>query len=141
VILADLYPIHRQHGDTLESGTGLFWISGKPSSGKSTLMDYIYHSIQPKKSGSSILRAWAGSQSVITLTFWFFRPASTPLLRTLHGFWRSLCFQILKSDPNLATNIREDKDDTVPSALRSCLLPQGSNAESWTNNELRLWFW
>lgn len=125
----------------LESGTGLFWISGKPGSGKSTLMDYIYHNIQPEKTGSGLLGAWGGSHSVVILTFWFFRPASTPLLRTLHGFWRSLCFQILDSDPNLAKTIREDKDGMAPSTLRSCLLPDGSSAESWTDNELRLWFW
>jgi hypothetical protein len=125
----------------LESETDLFWISGKPGSGKSTLMDYIYHNIQPEKIGSDLLGAWAGSHSVVILTFWFFRPASTPLLRTLHGFWRSLCFQILDSDPNLAKTIREDKDSTAPSTLRSCLLPDGSSAESWTDNELRLWFW
>jgi hypothetical protein len=125
----------------LESGTDLFWISGKPGSGKSTLMDYIYHNIQPEKTGSNFLGAWAGSHSVVILTFWFFRPASTPLLKTLHGLWRSLCFQILDSDPNLAKIIREDKDGAAPSTLRSCLLPDGSSAESWTDNELRLWFW
>ena len=125
----------------LESRTNLFWISGKPGSGKSTLMDYIYHNIQPEKIGSKSLRAWAGVHSVVILTFWFFRPASTPLLKTLHGFWRSLCFQILDSDPNLAKTIRQDQDGTAPSTLRSCLLPGGSNSESWTDNELRLWFW
>ena len=125
----------------LKNGTELFWISGKPGSGKSTLMDYIYHNIQPGKTGSDLLRAWAGSHPVAILTFWFFRPASTPLLRTLYGFWRSLCFQILDSDPNLAKIIRDDKDAMAPSALRSCLLPHGSSAESWTDNELKEWFW
>ena len=125
----------------LESGTNLFWISGKPGSGKSTLMDYIYHNIQPEKIGSNLLGAWAGVHSVVILTFWFFRPASTPLLKTLHGFWRSLCFQILDSDPNLTKTIRQNQDGTAPSTLRSCLLPGGSNAESWTDSELRLWFW
>lgn len=125
----------------LENGTELFWISGKPGSGKSTLMDYIYHNIQPEKAGSDLLRAWAGSHRVVVLTFWFFRPASTPLLRTLYGFWRSLCFQILDSDPNLAKIIRDDKDAMAPSSLRSCLLPDGSSAESWTDNELKEWFW
>ena len=104
-------------------------------------MDYIYHNIQPEKIGSDLLRAWAGSHPVVILTFWFFRPASTPLLRTLYGFWRSLCFQILDSDPNLAKIIRDDKDAMAPSALRSCLLPDGSSAESWTDNELKEWFW
>ena len=125
----------------LKNGTELFWISGKPGSGKSTLMDYIYHNIQPEKTGSDLLRAWAGSHPVVILTFWFFRPASTPLLRTLYGFWRSLCFQILDSDPNLAKIIRDNKDAMAPSALRSCLLPDGSSAESWTDNELKDWFW
>ena len=125
----------------LKTGTELFWISGKPGSGKSTLMDYIYHNIQPEKTGANLLGAWAGSHPVEILTFWFFRPASTPLLRTLYGFWRSLCFQILDSDPNLAKIIRDDKDAMAPSALRSCLLPDGSSAESWTDNELNEWFW
>ena len=127
--------------DWLKTGTELFWISGKPGSGKSTLMDYIYHNIQPEKAGSDLLRAWAGSHHVVILTFWFFRPASTPLLRTLYGFWRSLCFQILDSDPNLAKIIRDDKDAMAPSSLRSCLLPDGSSAESWTDNDLKEWFW
>ena len=125
----------------LKDGTQLFWISGKPGSGKSTLMDYIYHNIQPEKPGSELLRVWAGSYPIVILTFWFFRPASTPLLRTFSGFWRSLCFQILDSDPNLAKITRDDKDAMAPSALRSCLLPDGSNAESWTDNELKDWFW
>ena len=125
----------------LKTGTELFWISGKPGSGKSTLMDYIYHNIQPEKAGSDLLRAWAGSHHVVILTFWFFRPASTPLLRTLYGFWRSLCFQILDSNPKLAKIIRDDKDAMAPSSLRSCLLPDGSSAESWTDNELKEWFW
>ena len=127
--------------DWLENGTELFWISGKPGSGKSTLMDYVYHNIQPGKTGSNLLKAWAGSHTVVILTFWFFRPASTPLLRTLYGFWRSLCFQILDSDPNLAKIIRDDKDAMAPSALRSCLLPDGSSADSWTDSELKEWFW
>ena len=125
----------------LKSGTELFWISGKPGSGKSTLMDYIYHNIQPGKTGSDLLRAWAGSHPVVILTFWFFRPASTPLLRTLHGFWRSLCFQILDTDQELAEIIRDDQNTIAPSALRSCLLPDGSSAESWTDNDLKEWFW
>ena len=125
----------------LKNGTELFWISGKPGSGKSSLMDYIYHNIQPEKPGSDLLKAWAGSHPVVILTFWFFRPASTPLLRTLYGFWRSLCFQILDSDPNLTKIIRDDKDAMAPSALRSSLLPDGSSAESWTDNELKDWFW
>ncbi|OQV04008.1 NACHT domain-containing protein [Cladophialophora immunda] len=125
----------------LENGTGLFWISGKPGSGKSTLMDYIYHKIQPEEIGSAMVRAWAGGCPVVILTFWFFRPASTPLLKSLQGFWRSLCFQILDSDTKLAKMIREDEDGNVPPALKSCLLPGGSSAESWTDNELQTWFW
>ena len=134
-------PLEQNFVNWLKTGTELFWISGKPGSGKSTLMDYIYHNIQPEKTGADLLRAWAGSHPLVILTFWFFRPASTPLLRTLYGFWRSLCFQILDSDPNLAKIIRNDKDAMAPSALRSCLLPDGSSAESWTDNELKEWFW
>ena len=39
---------NREHGflDWLESNSGVYWISGKPGSGKSSIMDYIIQNVQ-----------------------------------------------------------------------------------------------
>lgn len=119
---------------------GPYWISGKPGSGKSSIMDYIYHGLQSETNCSSMLQQWAGSKVVGRITHWFFRPATTPLLKNLQGFWRSLCFQVLELDLALPTIIREDADNCAPKSLKSCLEPDGSCAESWTDADLATWF-
>ena len=124
----------------LRSGTEIFWINGKPGSGKSTLMDFIYQNLQPKELGFSHLEAWAGLRPVRLLSFWFFRPATSVLLKSLQGFWRSLCFQILDNDRDLADNIQQDTGHSVPEALKSCLQVPGSHSQSWTDAELKTWF-
>ena len=103
---------HHDFIDWLEADTGLFWVSEKPGSGKSTLMDFIYQNLQVGRSGYDCLKKWA--QPVRLLSFWFFRPASSILLRSLQGFWRSLCFQILDTDENLLQMVRENKDGAAP---------------------------
>ncbi|ETN39405.1 uncharacterized protein HMPREF1541_05628 [Cyphellophora europaea CBS 101466] len=124
----------------LEGDDDLFWISGKPGSGKSTLMDFIYYRMQPEQIGHSHLQQWAGPRPLGVLSFFFFRPSTTSLLRTIEGFWRALCFQILDIDQTLADIARENSDGNVPLNLRSALLPNGSSMESWTDKELQAWF-
>lgn len=124
----------------LEGSDDLFWISGKPGSGKSTLMDFVYHKMQPEQIGNSHLQRWANPRPVGVLSFFFFRPSTTPLLRTIEGFWRSLCFQLLDIDQALADIVRENSDGSAPVNLRSALMPNGSSAESWTDKELQTWF-
>ncbi|KAK5459592.1 hypothetical protein LTS15_003721 [Exophiala xenobiotica] len=124
----------------LRTGTEVFWISGKPGSGKSTLMDFIYQNLQPNGLGFAHLEKWAASKPVRLLSFWFFRPATSMLLKSLQGFWRSLCFQILDNDRVLVDNIQRDAGHSVPVALKSCLQVQGSHNQSWTDAELKSWF-
>lgn len=124
----------------LQSGTDIFWVSGKPGSGKSSLMDFIYQNIQAERDGYNHLEKWAKPCHVRLLSFWFFRPASTILLKSLQGLWRSLCFQILDTDKTLVDKIRENRDGLAPQSLRSCLIKQGSRAQHWTDIELKSWF-
>ncbi|KIX97512.1 uncharacterized protein Z520_06964 [Fonsecaea multimorphosa CBS 102226] len=123
----------------LRTGQEVFWISGKPGSGKSSLMDYIYQNLQPRGHGFAHLEAWANRRPVRLLSFWFFRPATSVLLKSLEGFWRSLCFQILDIDQDIAAKIRANVDRAAPNSLRACLVKAGSHAQSWTNIELRSW--
>jgi hypothetical protein len=130
------------HGfvEWLRTGTGIFWINGKPGSGKSTPMDFIYQNLQPNGLGFAHLEEWAAPRPVRLLNFWFFRPATSVLLKSLQGFWRSLCFQILDNDRTLVDNIQQDARDSVPEALKSCLQVPGSHSQSWTDAELKSWF-
>ncbi|KAK5272204.1 hypothetical protein LTR99_010692 [Exophiala xenobiotica] len=124
----------------LHTGTKIFWINGKPGSGKSTLMDFIYQNLQPHGLGFAHLEKWAAPRPVRLLSFWFFRPATSVLLKSLQGFWRSLCFQILDSDRTLVDKIQQDAGHSVPEALKSCLQIQGSHTQTWTDAELKSWF-
>ncbi|KAE8444824.1 hypothetical protein EG329_014179 [Mollisiaceae sp. DMI_Dod_QoI] len=79
----------------LKTGTGIYWISGKPGSGKSTLMKHIYDD----KRTSQYLREWTkiGSTEDIPLTIatFFFWNSGSPEQRSQLGMLRSLLFQIL----------------------------------------------
>jgi hypothetical protein len=53
--------------DWLEAGSGIYWISGKAASGKSTLMRYIYQ--HPKM--LELLQSWGGQSNVRIARFTF----------------------------------------------------------------------
>lgn len=77
----------------LNTGTGLFWVSGEAASGKSTLMKYL---AGPRRDGNDVWQ-WEGSRDVtIACHFcWIvddFQKTQSALLRTLlyHIFWAEL---------------------------------------------------
>jgi hypothetical protein len=121
------------------TNSGLYWISGKPGSGKSSLMNFIFHNLGPEIKKCPRLQSWAGNQQPRILSFWFFKASPTILLRTIQGFWRSICFQILDFDESLANTINQDADGSAPTSLRSCLALGGSSEGVWTNKELEDW--
>lgn len=84
----------------LRKGSGIFHISGKPGSGKSTLMKYVCRHPQTEKH----LRAWAGNEQLVTGQFFFWRPGS-PLQRTLKGVLRGLLHCILQKSPDLIPTV------------------------------------
>ncbi|KAL6243715.1 hypothetical protein RBB50_009148 [Rhinocladiella similis] len=124
----------------LYSGTEIFWISGKPGSGKSQLMEFIFLSLNSNDSASEPLEAWASTKRIHVLDFWFFKPATSVLLRTIQGFWRSLCFQILDKDKSLVEKVVQNGVNVAPESLKSSLQPSGTSARSWTDRELSSWF-
>lgn len=85
----------------LKTGNGLYWISGKPGSGKSTLMKHIYDDDRTR----SFLSKWASegeAQPVPLLIGTFFFWASGTLEQRSHiGMLRSVLFQILEQKPEL----------------------------------------
>jgi hypothetical protein len=83
-------------GDWLRTQDGMYWISGKPGSGKSTLMKFLYNHTTTRK----ILEAWAKSFDLVIASFYFWS-IGTPMQKSQEGLLRSLAFEILRQCPNL----------------------------------------
>jgi serine/threonine protein kinase/uncharacterized C2H2 Zn-finger protein len=75
----------------LKNGSGMFWVSGKAGSGKSTLMKFI----TDNRKTSADLRCWS-KQSPITVASFFFWSAGTSIQRSMVGLLRSLLQTILQ---------------------------------------------
>ncbi|UNI19865.1 hypothetical protein JDV02_006010 [Purpureocillium takamizusanense] len=75
----------------LESGDSVYWITGKPGSGKSTLMKMLYH--EPRT--AELLKAWAGSCGGLVIAGFYFWHAGTELQTSHEGLFRSLLHQAL----------------------------------------------
>jgi hypothetical protein len=76
-----------------KDGNGIFWVKGKPASGKSTLMKYIADHERLEQ----LLRAWTGTTPLAIASFWFWAAGST-LQRSTVGLFRTLLHQILKAE-------------------------------------------
>lgn len=81
----------------LGSNEPLFWISGKPGSGKSTVMKYIAENGQTLE----LLRTWAGRDKLVTANFYFWSSAGNELQKSGEGLVRSILVQILRQCPDL----------------------------------------
>ncbi|KIW42143.1 hypothetical protein, variant [Exophiala oligosperma] len=123
----------------LYGSTKIFWISGKPGSGKSQLMDFIYLSLNSNGPTFVPLEEWERPKPVHVLDFWFFKPATSVLLKTNQGFWRSLCFQILDKDKGLVQKVDHTGTNMAPESLKSSLRSSGTTFRSWTDRELSSW--
>ncbi|KAK0714484.1 hypothetical protein B0H67DRAFT_553198 [Lasiosphaeris hirsuta] len=74
----------------LQGEGGLFWIHGKPGSGKSTLMKFIYESRQTW----DLLHTW-GTDSLEIRASFFFHYRGSAIQKSFEGVLRSLVDQIL----------------------------------------------
>ncbi|KAK4446070.1 hypothetical protein QBC34DRAFT_153266 [Podospora aff. communis PSN243] len=87
-----------QHGlvDWLETGNGIFWISGKPGSGKSTLMKFI----ASHSSTRQHLSRWSGAAKLVVAQHFFWN-AGTELQRSREGLIRTLLYDVLSQATEL----------------------------------------
>jgi hypothetical protein len=80
----------------LRTGTGTYWISGKPGSGKSTLMKYIYRNEQTEQ----YLNSSVSGKTVIRPSF-FFHNRGSNYQKSLEGLLRSLLYQTLSAEKTI----------------------------------------
>lgn len=82
--------------DWLQTGLGIYWVSGKAGSGKSTLMKHIY----AQDRTDDLLQQWAAGSQYRKAGF-FFWGLGSDLQKSQEGLSRALLFSILDSEPAL----------------------------------------
>lgn len=97
----------------LRGNDTLFWISGKPGSGKSTLMKHVADSKETKK----CLEAWADGRELLVVSH-YFTIYGTSIQRSLEGLLRSLLFGVLARKPALIPKLIPEQWETTPGAPR-----------------------
>ncbi|EQB58112.1 hypothetical protein CGLO_01685 [Colletotrichum gloeosporioides Cg-14] len=102
------------------SDGGVFWVTGKPGSGKSTLMKLILG----HQTTSTLAGAWAESKPLIIASH-FFWSVGTKLQKSQEGLLRTLLFQILVQCP-----------EVIPQICVERYLDHFRSLESWGVEEL-----
>ncbi|KAH6853221.1 hypothetical protein B0I37DRAFT_2202 [Chaetomium sp. MPI-CAGE-AT-0009] len=96
--------------DWLRSTEPAYWISGKPGSGKTTLVKYLLGHTQTR----SFLELWSPGAVLVSHFFW--RPG-TQMQQSIRGLFCSLLYQLLEKDKAsldriLSTSISASEKDT-----------------------------
>jgi energy-coupling factor transporter ATP-binding protein EcfA2 len=144
----------RRYVRWLSSGTGMFHIAGKPGSGKSTLMKFLSRA----PSTTAGLLQWPGrlsclvsalhtylvtpgSRKIITVGFFFWKPAHSKLLKSISGLRKSILHDILNECPELVSAVFPTKWSELMavefSQIYDCKLSD-EDVENGFNSLLRL---
>ncbi|KAK5101597.1 hypothetical protein LTR24_000653 [Lithohypha guttulata] len=75
---------------------GMYWIHGKPGSGKSTIMKFLHN----KLTLEDHMLLWSNEQPVIKVRYFFWKPGNM-LQRSVEGLCRHLLIQILEQRPGM----------------------------------------
>ncbi len=73
----------------------LYWITGKPGSGKSTLMKYLRHNQET----FNRLKVWSGGEEVFSAHFYFWN-SGTDMQMTVEGLLQTLLYELLQHLPS-----------------------------------------
>ncbi|KAK1252596.1 hypothetical protein MKX08_003783 [Trichoderma sp. CBMAI-0020] len=98
----------------LQSEEKLFWIAGKPGSGKSTFIKYLHTNPLTSK----YLRNWYHSTNHVQATF-FFHHRGTAIQKSLEGLYRGILGQILEQAPQSLFVMHPNLSQTYAEVVRS----------------------
>ncbi|ETS75351.1 hypothetical protein PFICI_12295 [Pestalotiopsis fici W106-1] len=117
----------------LRSGDKLYWIQGKPGSGKSTLMKFIYNDPRTR----ALLDNWKNSERPIVASF-FFHHRGSVLQKSIDGLLRSILAQILRQQPRLADIFNSAIEELVSVSfpLKEQALKTKLQSHAWKQSEL-----
>lgn len=92
--------------DWLSSSKGLYWISGKPGSGKSTLIDYLAHNKRTKLA----LQEYRPTEWIVLRFFFDFR-GGKGVTNSCEGLLRCLLYQLIREMPQVDVLGLDDSED------------------------------
>ncbi|KXH36340.1 hypothetical protein CNYM01_10783 [Colletotrichum nymphaeae SA-01] len=98
----------------LQSSNGIFWITGKPGSGKSTLMKFVLGHDKT----SQLANTWAGPHQLVIASH-FFWGIRNGLQSSQEGLLRALLFQIMVKCPELIPDVFPERYASPTSILDS----------------------
>lgn len=78
----------------LKSGNGIFWVSGKPGSGKSTFMKFVAGAARTRQ----LVSSWAYPTIIVAHYFW---SSGSSIQKSREGLLRSLLYDIFRQCPEL----------------------------------------
>jgi NACHT domain len=84
----------------LRDSGGVYWVSGKAGSGKSTLMKWLFHEDRTR----DLLKSWAGDKKLLVTKYFFWSPG-TSIQKSLSGLLRSALYDLLQQCPELILQI------------------------------------
>lgn len=106
----------------LKFGKGIFWVSGKAGSGKSTLMKFVAGHAKTR----SALAQWAGPNETFVISHYFWW-AGSQMQKSQQGLLQTLLFGIFRQCPDLIHDICEPRWSQCAPV----------HPEKWTLDELR----
>jgi hypothetical protein len=109
----------------IEEKRNVYWIYGKPGSGKSTLMRFL----DEKINSSAAMLPWAQNGKLLRAHYFFWNPGSD-LQKSLTGLLRSVLVQLLRQMPSLIPVI-------VGQQRWNAAETSGDHSYDWTNSELQ----
>src|SRR5271156_231640 len=104
----------------LRDDRGIYWIRGKPGSGKSTLMKFLHNSERTSEN----IRHWRPRRKQVVAWF-FFHERGSYLQKSFEGLLRAILLQIVEEEPELAKFM-------LPFYLRRHI----TERSTWTINDL-----
>lgn len=111
----------------LTSNDSLYWITGKPGSGKSTLMKFIHANPRTWQ----YLKTWSGSRSLVTAGFFFWNSGSEMQMSSI-GLLQTLLFKCLSQRADFVPRV-------FPDRWQSTIL-FGEDLHPWSWSELHKGF-
>ena len=87
--------------DWLHSDRSLFWITGKPGSGKSTLMKYLLNDSRTREALSK------QGRPILSTPAFFFHARGVETEKAFDGLLRSIIFQLLSDIPRLVDSVAD----------------------------------
>lgn len=104
--------------DWLRNHNGIYWVTGKPGSGKSTLMKYLVTNPQT----TSHLQHWASDRRLLVAKFFSWN-ARKDLQKSRMGLLRSLLYEILNQCPDRLHDLCQSRWNSWGCESHSSTLP------------------